>query len=461
MTANSNKVHFDPRQEETTNTSFGSPQPGKGPIERADSRLRGVGDTRSNSNTTTPGGTGDHHTMGGFELICPPPEGEDSPRGRSFSRFLSVSQALLDRSTGAGITPAWDPRGAVATSTREGDEESSSHGDGLWTGQRLLGEALVDTKSPSSCSSKSATVARVGWTSFDRGASGGGHRRTRDRFHTNFPNSSQHHHQCPHRQQQRQQSGSSASHLHVRRHPLNFTTSGNGRSEESSTSAREKRRYTDAPGLARPRQLYVLGTTQDSRNRGPRTPRQHRAASAPTRRTTASRATNSAENPTINGSALRTKLWMINTTSTAVAESKDGPPSGADTTVNRAEASIFDDSINSRVLSLPARQSIKSFEEAGPSALIVGGRSGGKRRGGVGATLDHSHRIRSRTATAGATENNHRIPREKPNRVTISAMKRFSRGASCGQGIEMTGRKEGRVGRERINHDTPVPRTAR
>lgn len=61
-------------------------------------RRRGASDTGSSR-------------CGGFELVYPPPEGKESPRGRSFARFLRSSQALLDHATGAAtpLAPEWKP----------------------------------------------------------------------------------------------------------------------------------------------------------------------------------------------------------------------------------------------------------------------------------------------------------------------------------------------------------------
>lgn len=117
--------------------------------------------------------------MGGFELIYPPPEGEDSPRGRSIARFLETAQALLDKvirgggrriNSRFGVDPAGECWKGGGTSAGAGEEtrvrpaevgkkgiegikkvadEKDNGDDGLWciptnVHERLSSRASID-----------------------------------------------------------------------------------------------------------------------------------------------------------------------------------------------------------------------------------------------------------------------------------------------------------------------------
>ena len=368
-----------------------------------------------------------------------------------------MSQALLDRSTGAASTPLLlDPWGAAtSSSTRENGAESGAEGNGSSTERGLPGKAPADRRGPPSNNSAPLTAELVGWASFDSRASGGGHRRIDHRYRTHPPCSSLYQNQQQQQQQQqlqKQQSGSSISRLHLRRQHLNIPTPRNVRSDKSSTSTRASTVFRQA----RPRQLSVIETTQTRRNRGSRTPQQHRAASAPPRRPAVGQVTSHVGDPTTDGiAALQAKLWMMNT-SMGVTKSNervliidasdnndDSPRGGARTITAGAETGVFDEHINNnRVPSLPT-QAVEGLREVNAPVFVDGGGGGeGGRRRGAGASLDLPYRVqssawssvaRSRPATAAATVTR-KARREKPNRVSISAMKRLSRGASCGKG---------------------------
>lgn len=289
-------------------------------------------------------------------MIYPPPQGEDSPRSRSFARFLKTSQALLDRATGAAVhTPvwelrsmsrythrgggddggsssrarrsswaaelqsvitsassglkvnrqAWGPRGAVSSSA---DVDGTSTESGLRVNNAPAKKrALVDYYTNAA---STTTAEPLGWKTscLRRDTSEGGQRRinSHQREHPSpgshpQPHRHDHHHHYHHLLHQQQTDSQTSLNLSANivcpnadtQPPLTTArrttdNEGNTTGNLGGTSSGGRREYVTGPRSMRQWQLLVLQRTKEAEHRTAASSsplRQHRAASAPTRRT--------------------------------------------------------------------------------------------------------------------------------------------------------------------------------